>query len=703
MILVQSLEPGSAAEKGDHGEDEPKVEKDGEVKVEPTLQAEEEDIETIVIDQEETKPTQILKSEMDSKKAVEKATADGDQEVRSAKIEGAENDKDKPALIVVEKASVQDASPIPDPGSKIKKETPVSRKPEAIEAIDGQGQEDDKPSPPASKPDKLLPTKTPLKDKNTEGPPSGQELNKSKSSPYHPDPVSSPSNPLKPLPNIDDGITKTKSEPRLPLLPPIGSKKITALQNSNGALKSHSATGIAAAMKEQPRVPTEKRKDRESAPSSDQASTKKKKKSTDSLRSTSGSSVSKSKKSSSSNSSVSLGQKSKSRESLKSGPQNRLSGAATSKSSDNLANGAAKKLSISRESLKAASQVYSSVPAPKSGGELVKKGDSGKGQVSKSKEAVKAEKERKSGDQKPPEKEGMVAPDSKAKETGMPESGSGEKKKDGNGSNQDDGAKEEQDSDTKEGTSPPTSVENQTRVISNDPPTKLEKTDKVAVTVSEEKPNDNDQTSADHASPKEEAGKRDRTDEEACDGDAGENSVAKEVKHESLSGSAKTEPTTMAGGGSDPEKEQVKLRDQIEGSPPKKPTEEKTKVEVEKADSNEAAASSTPAKAETPASSAPANVKIEDRKVKDDTANETTKPQEHAEEAVTKPPQPRDLKELTTAAAAGSETTSQILSSEFACKLEIDEKTGQSEQSIVEAVEKSTEPPVSKRDISTPA
>ena len=696
MILVQSLEQESAAGKEDHGEqatkeqkqDDGKVKKDDEFKVELTMQAEEEDIETIKIDQEEAKPMQASKTETDSKKTIEKIKTDDDQEVKSEETEGEE--KDKPTLIVVEKAPVQDPSPIPSPGSKIEKETSVARKPEAIEAID-DGKEDDKPSQ-VRKPDKLLPKES-SKEKDRD--PSSQELNKSKSSQHHPDPVSSPSHPLKPLPNIDDGITETKSEPRLPLLPPIGSKKITTLQSSSGALKSHSATGIianVAATKEQSKGPTEKRKDGESAPSSDQASTKKKKKSTDSLRSTSGSSISKSKKSSSSNSTVSLGQKSKSRESLKSGPQNRLS-TITPKSSDNLVNGAAKKLSISKESLKAASQVYSSVPAPKSGGELIKKGDSGKSQSSKSKEAVKAEKERKSSDQKPPDKAEVVAgDDSKAKEE-MPESSSSEKEKDGDGLNQDDTAKKEPDSDTKQTALPSTSVE---KVMI--PPAKKEKTNEVAVTVSEpeEKTNTNDQTSA-NASPKEEADKSIKADKQDC-GDTGENSGAKEVKNEAPSGSAEVEPTVMTDGVTEKD-QQVKSQDKNEDSPPPKPTKE-TKMEGEK-ESNKAPISSTPAKVEAPASSAPTNVevKIDDIKTKDDTSD-TTEPQEQAKEVVSKSPQPKDIKELP--AGPGSETTSQISSSEFACKLEIDKKTGQSEQSIVEAVEKSTEPTVTTRDVTTP-
>ena len=726
VILVQSLEHESDAGKEGGGErgtkeqkqEDGKVKRDDEIKVELTVhQTEEEDIETIRIDQEEAKPSKAVKSETDSKKTIEKMKADGDQEVKSEETEGKEKYEDKPTLIVVEKAAVQDPSPIPSPGSKTEKEAPVARKLEAVEMTDGQGKEDDKPPPQVSKPDKLLPIESSPKGKDVAEDPSSQELNKSKSSQHHPDPVSSPSHPLKPLPNIDDGIMETKSEPRLPLLPPIGSKKITTLQSSGDALKSHSATGIAAnvaitkeQVKEQPKGPTKKRKDGESAPSSDQASTKKKKKSADSLISTSGSSISKSKKStsSSSNSTVSLGQKSKSRESLKSGPQNRLS-TTVSKSSDNLANGAAKKLSISKESLKAASQVYSSVPAPKSGGELVKKGDSGgKGQPPKSKEVVKAEKERKSSDplQKPPDKEDTVmSADSKAKEK-MPESSSSEKKKDRDGSNQNDAAKKEPDSDTKETASLPTTVEKQATAISNNPPEEKEKTNnQVAVTITEpeEKTNTDDQSSAD-ATPKKEAGKSTKTDKEVC-GDTGENSGEKEVKSEAPNGSDKTEPTSTPDGVGDTEKEQIKAQEKSEiDSPPPKPTEE-SKTEGEK-ESDETPASSTPAKVEAPVSNAPTNVevKIDNAKAKDDTS-ETTKPLEQAKEVVSKSPQPKDvsIKEPPAAAGPASETTSQISSSEFACKLEIDKKTGQSEQSIVEAVEKSTEPVVAARDVTTPA
>ena len=724
MILVQSVEQDSAAAgREDHGEqgteeqepDDGKAKKDGEVKVEPTMQqAEEDDIETIRTDQGEAKPVQDLEPEIDSKKTIEKTKSGGDQEMKSEEAEGKEEDKDKPTLIVVEKAAVQDPSPIPSLGSKIEKETPLATKPGAVESTDGQGNDDDKPlSPQISKPDKLLPAKSSSKKKDTEDP-SNQELNKLKSSQHHPDPVSSPSHPLKPLPNIDDGITETKSEPRLPLLPPIGSKKITALQTSGGVLKSNSATGIAAnvaATKEQPKGPsTEKRKDgRESAPSSDQASsTKRKKKSTDSLRSTSGSSISKSKKSSSSISTVSLGQKSKSRESLRSGPQNRLT-TTVSKSSDNLANGAAKKLSISKESLKAASQVYSSVPAPKSGGELsVRKSDSGKSQSSKSKEAaVKAEKERESSDQKPPDKKEIIeGADSKVKE-GTPRSGTSRKKEDGDSFNpQDDTVMKGTGSSTKETELPPTSVEKQTAVISDDPPVKMEKTNEVAVTVSEpeEKINTDDQASA-GASPKEEADKSTTmTDKEGCDGDGGEKSDAKEVKDEA---SAMAESTSTSGSVSSAEKEQIKAQDQIEDTPPPKPTKEKTKMEAE--ESIAAPAPSTPAKVDevpTTSSVPPTSieVKIEDTKTeaKDD-ASETTTFQEQVKEAVSKSPPPSDVKETPAVGTAASETTSQTASSEFACKLEIDKKTGQSEQSIVEAVEKSTEPVMKTRDVSTPA
>ena len=325
MILVQSVEQESAGKEDNSEEDthdqkhgDGKIKKDDDgIKVELTVQAEEDDIETIRIDQEGAKLMQALKTETDSKKAVEKFKADGDQEAEVKSEETKEKEKDKPTLIVAEKASVQDPIPIPSPGSKTEKEPSVAGEPEVAETTDG-GKEDDKPSH-ISKPDKLLPSES-SKDNDTEDP----ELNKSKSSGHHPDPLVSSSHPLKPLPNIDDGIPETKSEPRLPLVPPIGSKKITTLQSSNGALKSHSATGITAnvaAIKEQSKGPTEKRKERESAPSSDQMSTKKKKKSSDSLRSTSGSSISKSKKTNSSSSAVSLGQKSKSRESLKSGPQ----------------------------------------------------------------------------------------------------------------------------------------------------------------------------------------------------------------------------------------------------------------------------------------------------------------------------------------------------------------------------------------------
>lgn len=724
VILAQSVEQESAAagredrrEQGTEEQepDDGNAKKDGEVKVEPTVQqVEEEGIETVRTDQEEIKPAQDLESEIDSKKTIEKAKSGGDQEMKSEDAEGKEDDKDS-TLVVVEKAAVQDPSPIPSLGSKIEKETVVATKPEAVESIDGQGNEDDKPlSPQVSKPDKLLPTESSSKKKGAEDP-SNQELNKLKPSQYHPDPVSSPSHPLKPLPNIDDGITETKSEPRLPLLPPIGSKKITALQTSSGVLKSNSTTGIAASVattKEQPKGPsTEKRKDgRESAPSSDQASsTKRKKKSTDSLRSTSGSSISKSKKSSGSNSTVSLGQKSKSRESLRSGPQNRLSTTA-SKSSDNLASGAAKKLSISKESLKAASQVYSSVPAPKSGGgELpVRKGDSGKSQSSRNKEAaVKAEKERKSSDQKPPEKEMVEGTDSKVKDKeDTAKSSTNEKKEGGDCLNQDDTATKEPDSNTKTAELPPTSTEEQATVISTDQPAKKEKTNEVVVTVSEpeEKVNKDDQTSAD-ASPKEETDESTKTDKATCGGDGGERSDAKEAKDET---SATAEPTSTSVSVSSTEKEQVKAQDQIEDSPPPKPTKEKAKTEEER-ESSEAPAPSTPAKVDevpTTSSVPPTSVEVksEDTKIKakDDTS-ETTKTQEQAKEAVSKLPPPMDLKESPAAGTAAGETTSQTVSSEFACKLEIDKKTGQSEQSIVEAVEKSTEPVIKTRDVSTPA
>lgn len=666
MILVQSLEQESAGK----DEEDTQEQKEGEVKFELTVAAEEDDIETIRIDQEEAKPTQTLKTETDSKKVIEKTKTDGDQEteIKSEEIKGKE--KDKPTLTVVEKASVQDPSLIPSPGSKIEKDASITGEPEEVEATDG-GKEDAKQLQVNKPPDKLIPSES-SKNKDAKDP-SSQELNKFKSSGHHPDPLSSPSHPLKPLPNIDDGIPETKSEPRLPLLPPIGSKKITTLQSSSGTLKSHSATGITAsvaATKEQPKGPTEKRKEGESAPSSDLSSTKKKKKSTDSLRSTSGSSVSKSKKSSSSNSTVSLGQKSKSRESLKSGSQNRFS-TTTSKSTDNLANGATKKLSISRESLKAASQVYSSVPAPKSGGELVKKVDSGKGQTSKSKEALKTEKERKSSDQKPPDKAEVVAGTDSITKEEVPESGSNEKKKDGDGLNQDTAKRV----DVNETTLPPKSVEEQT---TNDPSATKEETNKVVVTVSapEEKTNVENQAAVAASHPKEEAADKTTEKEKEGGGDSGESGGAKVT-----------------------EKEQVTVQDKQEDSAPSaKPAQEGDTKTGDKQD--KVPTPNTTTKVEEGHASTKFEVKVEETKAKDDTSN-TTKPQEDSKDVVSKSPQPKDVKEQV--AGPGSETTSQISSSEFACKLEIDKKTGQSEQSIVEAVEKSPEPTITiTRDVTTP-
>ena len=305
----------------------------------------------------------------------------------------------------------------------------------------------------------------------------------------------------------------------------------------------------------------------------------------------------------------------------------------------------------------------------------MKKGDSGKSQTSKSKEVVKIEKERKSSNQKPPDKAEVVAStDSKAKEE-LPVSSSSEKKKDGDDLNQNT-AKEVPDLDVNETTSPSKSTEEQTTTKSNDLSVEKEGTDKVSVTIStpEEKMNANDQSAAD-ASPKEEADKSTKTGKEGGD-DTGE-----------------------SGGANVTEKDQTKAQDKQEDSPPSaKPTEESdTKTEDRK---DETPATSTSTKVEGHVSTK-VKVKIEETKAKDDTSS-TAKPQEQAKEIVSKSPQPKDMKEPT--AAPGSETTSQISSSEFACKLEIDKKTGQSEQSIVEAVEKSAEPTVTiTRDVTTPA
>ena len=689
VILVQSLEQESVG-KEDHVEltqeqkhGDSKKDKD-EGKIEPIVQTEGDGIETIRIDQEEAKPIQDSKMETDSKKTIEKAKTDGDK-VKSEETKRVE--KDEEPLVGTEKVLVQDPSPIPNPGSKNEKETSVAKDSEVVEVIDG-GKEDDKP-PQVDKPAELVPPES-SNDIDIEDP-SSQDLNKSRSSQHHSDPTAMPSHPLKPLPSIDDGITETKSEPRLPLLPPIGSKKIATLQSNSGALKSQSATGIVtntAAPKDQSKGPSEKGKERERVPSSSNQSTTKKKRSTDTLRSTSGSSISKSKKSSSSNSTVSLGPKSKSRESLKSGPQNRLT--ATSRSSDNLANGAAKKLSISRESLKAASQVYSSAPATKSG-EVVKKGDSGRSQSSKSKETVKAEKERKSSDQKPPDKAEMVAGVSgKAKEE-VSESNTIEKNKNSDDSNQDATTKKETDLDVKGTTLPATLVEEQSKE-SNKQSTKKEEINEVVVTVStpEKQTTTSEQTK--DATPKED--KSTKGDKEAS-GDTGESSDAKEVKNEALGESDKAEPASTSDDAV--EREQAKAQEKNEDSPPANPDKESdSKTDSEK-ESNEAPAPSTTAKVE---------VKVEDTKatVKDD-ASDNTKPQGDidAKEIIPKS-QPKDLKEQPAGHVHGEDTMSQISSSEFASKLEIDKKTGQSEQSIVEAVEKSTDPiTTTTRDIPTPA
>ena len=714
VILVQSFDhKQESVERDDHGEPgtheqqqqvEGQAKKDDEFKVEFALQKEaEDDIKMIRIDQEERKPKQVdLETEIDSEKGIEKVELVGDnaRDVKSEVTRIEENDES--TLIVVEKLSIiQCSSPISGPGSKIEM---VAEGPETVD----NEKEDNKPQ--TNKPDNLIPLESSTANDGED--PSNQELTKSKSSQHQPDLLLSHSNPLKPLPNFDDGITETKSEPRLPLLPPIGSKRIATLQSESGTLKSNSATGIVASTA----AVSNGQSKGESAPSSKQPSFKKKK-STESLKSTSGPSTSKPKKSGSNingNGTVSLGQKSKSRESLKLlGQQNRLT--ITSKSTNSLATGAAKKLSISRESLKAASHVYSSAPTAKNGEALKKAGDSGRSQSSKSKDSAKVEKERKSSEQKQADKTEVVAGSdhdgNKANEE-MPESSNSEKNKSGDDSSQVVTAKEKPDLlEGNETTSPPTAVDEQITAKSNDPPsTKKEDTNIVevaVVTVSEPemKADTSDQTdmktnASDQADMKvdtsdqtdvtgsTEADNTTKKDRESGE-EKGEQSEEIEVKGEASGEMVKAEPTSTLN--SITKMEQVTSQDKEVDSNTEKPADE---------ESNPRQEGETESQKPPPSSNrqSKAEANNEDTEVKD-----STRPQEDAKEVVPRL-HPMNVVELPAKCGPGEDTASQISSSEFTSKLEIDKKTGQSEQSIVEAVEKSTtEPITATKDITTPA
>ena len=633
VILVQPVgEQDSAGEEeeGGAGTQEQKKDdnkKDDKVKVEltvPTVQTEEHDIETVRLDQEEATSTHGSQADTDSKKATEESEPGGDKEEETVSDETKQVKEEQPP-VEVEDVPVQD--PISIPSSKSEDETCTTGDVKMV-----GGEEKDKLSQ-TDKPEEQVPPGS----SNTEVLSSQKEADESKPPPQHqqPDPTASSSHPLKPLPNIDDGITATKSEPRLPLLPPIGSKKMASLQSNNSSLKSHSATGLISntAAKDPTKGTTERRKEGETAPLNDLA-TAKKKRSADTLRSTSGSSISKSKRSSgSSSSAVSLGSKSKSRESLKSGSQTHLS--ATTKSSDNLANGTTKKLSRSRESLKAASQVYSSVPVTKNG-ESLKKGDSGRNlSSSKSKEASK-DKEKRSSEQKPP--------------------------------NQDDEALAEKapDRDVKEkATQASSSLEEQPTKPDNSS-AKRENTDEAATAVST---SEKQVSSSDH---------------DAHSNNSKEDKSAK-------SGEEAKEDTGVSSHTIEEKEKEPSESDKVQGkahteeiSPPPKPAASEG-AEKKKGDNKPSLPNSEQERAE---------VKTDHTKSKED---EHTELQEESSISKIQP------KELSVSPAAGDDTSSQTSSSDNAKKLEIDKKTGQSEQSIVEAVEKSTGPSMPAQDITTSA
>ena len=666
MILVQPAKSDDVEkEKKSEREESPQElkqeegsKKDDGVKIVltvPSVPADEDgSMEIIELDEgdEEAKPVEGPPNEVESQRV-----GDGDDQPdggteSDAKIEGTKQEvKDEQTVIDAEDVPTPVTSPIPIPESKSDKEVVKEKDAETVDS-----KEEDKPTQ-IDKQDEQLRPESSNQNTELESSQNASSLENSKQQ-HETDPTAKSSHPLKPLPNIEEGITATKSEPRLPLLPPIGSKKVASLQSNDGALKSHSASGIGydTAVRD---ATKERRKEREQTaarPTSELAMTAKKKRSLDTLRSTSGSSISKSKKSSSSSSSVSLGQKSKSRESLKAGAPSRNS-AINSRSSDNLVNGAAKKLSISRESLKAASHVYSSAPPAKSN-ESHKRGDSSRSNSSKSKEKKSSE------PQKPQEKvevASTVSSDTKE------DAGSQMQNKD----------EDRPDTETKEpSTSQSSSVQEQS--VASEKEHEKETTSAPTQSTHVEEKSPSNQTILE--SPKGE--EKSQVDGAGQEDNAGQKEIKISDQNAQEEKMASNEASDSVAGG-DPQLDKTEKK---QTPPPSEPIDDPS---TESKQSNK---EETSALSEIEAETIPQTSNSQQSQDQGEKKN--------LQNIATANPQSRELKGVSV--VANDDTTSRSSSVDITNKVEIDKKTGQSEQSIVEAVEKSANsPPITTNERST--
>ena len=494
--------------------------------------------------------------------------------------------------------------------------------------------------------DEAKPSESAVLDKSTGDAPDKKDLEVNDSKPSEQIPLAKASHPLKPLPDFDEGITVTKSEPRLPLLPPIGSKKTHPLQISDSvALSSQSATILHTSEKVnkgQAKAETgalkERKKEGESAvPQS-------KKKSVSSLRSSSGSSIAKSKRNGLSGSS--LGPKSKSKESLKTaGSQSRSS--TKSKSNDSLSNGASKRLTRSRESLKAASQVYSSPPSTKSV-ESVKKSDAtGKsGHVSKTKEGSKVIND----------KDGKHSVAEGAADDSLTNTAKREALED----NKVEKVNEEKHTEVGE-TATATSVKKCDELAEKHP-------NETSTVVSESLPKDSVEKSETPA-PTSESSSRETEIKEGGDHEASSSGNGEPSKPDIVDSStvAKEEEKTLE-----------TLNESVEASPSM--TDNNKTVKESTSDT------STPAQDN--------KNQMEDKATVTDTSKAievecSVSQQVNLNKPLTPDLLPKESKDLPS--AEDEDKISLTSPTDFNCKLEIDKKTGQSEQSIVEAVENSRE------------
>ena len=168
------------------------------------------------------------------------------------------------------------------------------------------------------------------------------------------EPTVNPSLFLKPILPLHDGLTVTTSEPRLPVLPPISTTK----KQGTGEMKSKSASDL-------------KRQSTGKVSERGESNLVKNKHKCTTSRSTSGSILSRSRDMS--GSSENVVKKSTSRESLRSGSHTHLKASSSLLLQKNNGGLSSKKLSLSRESLKAANLVYTSSKSReslKSGGRL---------------------------------------------------------------------------------------------------------------------------------------------------------------------------------------------------------------------------------------------------------------------------------------------------------------------------------------------